>query len=73
MYYVVIIKPDSQAVNRFETLDAAYAAFHTEMAYAYTAQISTTCYITDNGGNMKVRECYEAPIPNTDEEVPDDV
>lgn len=65
-YYLVIIKADSQAINVYDSQDAALSAFHSEMAYAYNAHINTTCIVTDTYGSQIKRERYESP------EQPDD-
>lgn len=70
MFYTIIIKSDSQAVNRYDSINAAEAAFHTEMAYAYTADVTTTCLIVDATGKRLKLDSYvkPEPIPEQDEE-----
>lgn len=50
MYYLTIIRNDSQAITRYDTANAAMAQFHHEMEYAYNADLETTCYVTDKYG-----------------------
>lgn len=63
MYYVIIIKPDSHAINRYDNQDAAMSAFHNEMAYAYNNHINTTVVVTDIYGSQIKRERFEQPVP----------
>lgn len=37
MYYLVIIKSDSQAIYSYESEDTARSAYHTELASAYSS------------------------------------
>lgn len=64
MFYVVIMKSDSQSIVRYESQVAALAAFYTEMAYALNSGINTTCYVTDEYGRQLQRERYEVSEPN---------
>lgn len=68
-YYVIIIKVDSQAINVYDSQDAALSAFHSEMAYAYNAKISTTCIVTDTYGSQIKRERYEIPVEPVQDEI----
>lgn len=52
MFFVTIIKDDSQAITRYNEVEAAMSAFHSEMAYAYNAKVATTCYVTDKYGHF---------------------
>lgn len=36
MYYLVVIKSDSQAIYSYESEDTARSAYHTELASAYS-------------------------------------
>lgn len=63
MFYLVIIKADSQVINKYENQDSAMSALHSEMAYAYNAHIDTTCMVTDAYGSQIKRERYSAPSP----------
>lgn len=63
MYFVTVIKEDSQAITRYDDSDAAMSAFHNEMAYAYNAKVPTTCYVTDKYGNFVQRpKVYRLPV-----------
>lgn len=56
MFYMVIIKEDSQAVYKHDTVNAAKAAQHTELAYAYTTGAKCTAMVLDKFGNVLTRE-----------------
>lgn len=59
MYYLVIIQNDStQAIYAYQTLDAALAAFHSELAYRAEARTKTVCSILNNLGELIKREAY---------------
>ena len=59
-YYVITFKLDSQSTFGYDTLNAALAAFHAEMAYAYNTGTTTVCVITDKLGNQ-LRNEHSAP------------
>lgn len=60
-YYVTIIKDDSRACYEYEDKTAAMASFHTEMAYACNAKISTLCVVVNFNGTIEKVEKYTAP------------
>lgn len=52
-YYLVIIQNDaSQSVTRYDALDSAESALHTELAYRGEGRFSTVCVILDSNGNQ---------------------
>lgn len=62
MFYLVIMQNDeTQAVFRYGTLDAALAAFHTELAYRGEGRNKTVCTILNRIGEAIKRECWERP------------
>lgn len=66
-FYLITIKADSQAITAYDTRETAMYAFHTEIAYAYNAQIDTTCMIVDTTGRTIKVERYEKPVePETE-------
>lgn len=73
MYYLVIIQNnDTQAIYRHNSLDAAMAAFHTEMAYRAEGRTSTKCAILDSDMCIVRSEVYTASISNNAEEPTED-
>ncbi len=59
-YYLVIIQNESIcAVYRYQDLDAALAAFHSELAYRASGRNSTLCVILDKIGGTIKREKWE--------------
>lgn len=60
-YYVTVIKDDSRACYEYEDKTAAMASFHTEMAYACNAKISTLCVVVNSNGTIVKVEKYTAP------------
>lgn len=69
MFYLVIMQNDeTQAVFRYDTLDAALAAFHTELAYRGDGRNKTVCVILNRIGEAVKRECWErAETPPNDQ------
>ena len=78
MFYLVIIQNDaSQAVYKYDTLDAALAAFHAEMAYRADGRNSTVCVILNRIGEVIKREDWtrepepvQIPQPEPEPEEP---
>lgn len=68
-YYLITIKQDSQSINAYDTQNAALAAFHTEMAYAYNSGIETTCIVTDKFGSQNKVGRYEVPAEPAENDV----
>lgn len=60
-HYVTVIKDDSRACYEYEDKTAALASFHTEMAYACNAKISTLCVVVNSNGTIVKVEKYTAP------------
>ena len=65
-YYLITIKQDSQSINAYNTQNAALAAFHTEMAYAYNSGIETTCIVTDKYGSQNKVGRFEVHAESED-------
>lgn len=68
MFYLVIIQNDaSRAVYKYDTLDAALAQFHNELAYRAEGRIKTVCVILNNIGELVKREDWEAEAVDNNE------
>jgi hypothetical protein len=68
MFYLVIIQNDaSQAVYRYDTLDAALAQFLNELAYRAEGRTKTVCVILNNIGELVKREDWEAEAVDNNE------
>ena len=68
MFYLTIIKEDSQAINKYEDFETAMTNFHSEMSYAWNAKIKTCCYITNEIGAFLRRPDYYVPPTTEDAE-----
>lgn len=67
-YYLVIVQNESTcAVYQHAGLDAALAAFHTELAYRGEGRNSTLCVILDKIGGTIKREKWERVIEPEEE------
>ena len=67
MYFLVIIQNagysnPSQAIYKYDTIDAALAAYHTELAYRADARHLTSCVILDRDGFSIYRDTWERQI-----------
>lgn len=71
MYYLVIAQNnDTQAVYRYDTMDAALAAYHAELAYRAEGRTSTKCAILDTELRYIMGETYAketAPVEEPQE------
>ena len=62
-HFVTLIQNDSTAACfAYDTKPAAMGKFHTEMAYAMTAGVTTLCIVTNANGAIVANEKYTAPI-----------
>lgn len=69
MYYLIIVQNNNiPAIFSYESYDAALAAFHTEMAYRAEGRSSTKCMIINTELVTMVREIWNAPTPEPNEE-----
>lgn len=69
MFYVLIIQnKNTQAVFRYDSLEDAYAKYHTELAYRAEGRTSTDCAILDETLRVVVKENYTAPVPEPNAE-----
>lgn len=60
-YYLVIVQNDSaQAIYVYDGIDAALAAYHSELAYRAESRVKTLCVIIDSFGNTIRKECWSA-------------
>ena len=61
MYYLVIVQNnETQAIYRYDSRDAVFAAFHSEMAYRAEGRTSTKCAILDSDMCIVRSEIYTA-------------
>ena len=60
-HYLAIVKDDSRALNEYANKKAAMASFHSEMAYACNAEITTLCLVIAESGSVIASEKYTAP------------
>lgn len=68
MYQLAIRQNKStNALYSYADLDAALAAFHTELAYRGEGRTSTLCVIFDEYGNTVKKEIWEASVSETQE------
>lgn len=59
MYYLVIVQNDSTtAIYRYNSLETALAAYHTELAYRSEERTSTKCAILDSELHVVKCETY---------------
>lgn len=65
-YYSIVIKTDSQAINAYEDKDGAMSAYFSELAYAYSAKIDTTCMVVDEYGGVLRSERYTTEPENVE-------
>lgn len=69
MYYVITIQNNTiPAIYSYETMEAALAYFHTELAYRHESRTSTRCMIVDSELSLIRQESYVAPVPDNTEE-----
>lgn len=69
MYYLIIIQnDDTQAIYRYNSLDAVMAAYHTELAYRAEGRTSTKCAILDSDMCVVRSEVFTAPTPEPNTE-----
>lgn len=67
MYYLAIVQNNNtQALYRYDSYDAALAAFHSELAYRSADRTSTKCALLDSNLGMIRQEVYGAET-NTNE------
>ena len=63
IYYLLIIQnggaDSTQAVYKYDNIDDALAAYHSELAYRNTSRQMTTCVILDAYGNSVFKDCWE--------------
>lgn len=63
MYYLALVQNDNtQALFAYETLDAALAKYHSELAYRGEGRTSTKCTILDNNLQAVRNDSYIAPV-----------
>ena len=62
MFYAVVMKSDSQAIFKYNTKREAMEKYHSELAYAYSQNITTTCQVIDIQGTNYATEAFEAEI-----------
>lgn len=59
MYYLMIVQNNNtQAVYAYDNLDAALAAFHSELAYRAEGRTSTKCALLDESMYIVKSETY---------------
>lgn len=69
MYYVITIQNNTiPAIHSYETMEAALAYFHTELAYRHESRTSTRCMIVDSELSLIRQESYVAPFPEPNAE-----
>ena len=69
MYYVLIVQnKTTQAVFRYDNLEAAQAKYHEELAYRAEGRTSTDCAILDETLRVVIKENYTAPASGNTEE-----
>jgi len=68
-YYLAIVQNDAtQAIYAYDGIDAALAAYHSELAYRAESRVKTLCVIFDNFGNTVYKECWEKYVAPTETE-----
>ena len=68
MYYLITVQNgNTPSMLGYESLDAATAAFHAEMAYRHESRTSTRCMIINSELEIVRIESYTAPV-NTEPE-----
>lgn len=66
VFFLLIVQNHNIAViSRYETYDAALAAFHQELAYRHETRTSTICSILDEYGVERRREEYNLELDET--------
>lgn len=61
MYYLIIIQNNNtQAIYKYDSLDAVMAAYHAELAYRAEGRTSTKCAILDSDMCIVRSEVYIA-------------
>lgn len=66
MYHLAIRQNKAtNALYSYPTLDAALAAFHSELAYRGDSRTSTMCVILDDFGNTVRKEFWEEETAST--------
>lgn len=66
-HFVTIIQNDETcACFAYDSKAAALGKFHTEMAYAMNAGITTLCSVMSANGSVIATEKYTAPTPEPD-------
>lgn len=69
MYYLIKVQNDSiPAIASYDTIEAATAEFHQEMAYRHESRFSTKCLILDSNLMAIRSETYTAPVPEPNAE-----
>jgi len=67
-FYLIIIQNagsgSSQAVYKYDNIDDALAAYHSELAYRADSRNMTTCVILDNYGNSVYKDVWEKRTEN---------
>ena len=67
MYFLAIVQNNNtQALYRYDSYDAALAAYHSELAYRSADRTSTKCALLDANLSMIRQEVYGAET-NTNE------
>lgn len=68
MYYLALVQNDNtQALFAYETLDAALAKYHSELAYRSSERKSTKCTILDSNLQSVRNDLYIAPSEEPNE------
>ena len=63
MYYVITIQNDTTpAIFSYDSMEAALAYFHSELAYRHESRTSTRCMIVDHELSLIRQESYVAPV-----------
>lgn len=63
-FYLIIVQNESAvAIYSYDTMDAALAAYHSELAYRSELRTSTDCAILNEALQVMMRESYTAPAP----------
>ena len=67
MYYVLIVQnKTTQAVFRYDSIEAAQAKYHEELAYRAEGRTSTDCAILDETLRVVIKENYTAPTTDAE-------
>lgn len=71
MYYLVIVQNNNtQAVYSYNSIEAALAAYHSELAYRAEGRTSTKCAILDSELMLVRSETYTASVNTEPAEEP---